>query len=211
MCVMKIRGNEVVLFQGDSITDAGRWDAGPDSLGNGYAMMTANWFTARFPEMGVGFINRGISGDRARDLKRRWEEDALSLKPDWTSIMIGINDCWRKYDSGDPMRAEDFENDCRDILSRSRKAGSRLILMEPFLLPTPPDREAWREDLDPKLEAVRRLAREFDAVLVPLDGIFREASRAKPPAFWAADGVHPSLAGHALISQSWLSAMGVEG
>jgi lysophospholipase L1-like esterase len=65
----------------------------------------------------------------------------------------------------------------------------------------------WREDLDPKIAVVRQLAREFHAILVPLDGIFAQASTQREPAFWAGDGVHPSNAGHALIAQSWLRAV----
>jgi acyl-CoA thioesterase-1 len=80
--------------------------------------------------------------------------------------------------------------------------------MEPFVLPVPDDRRTWREDLDPKLAVVRHLAREFNALLIPLDGIFAAACTQQPPAFWAADGVHPSSAGHALIAKSWLEAVG---
>jgi lysophospholipase L1-like esterase len=82
-----------------------------------------------------------------------------------------------------------------------------LILLEPFVLPVPVDRVRWREDLDPKIAVVRQLAREFHAILVPLDGIFAQASAQREPAFWAGDGVHPSNAGHALIAQSWLRAV----
>jgi lysophospholipase L1-like esterase len=80
--------------------------------------------------------------------------------------------------------------------------------MEPFVLPVPEDRIEWREDLDPKIDVVRHLAREFKALYVPLDGIFASASMHQPPAFWAADGVHPSPAGHGLIAKSWLHTVG---
>jgi acyl-CoA thioesterase-1 len=83
----------------------------------------------------------------------------------------------------------------------------RLILCEPFVLPTSEDRVAWREDLDPKIAVVRRLAREFSAILVPLDDIFAQAATQREPAFWASDGVHPTFEGHALIAQSWLRAL----
>jgi len=200
-----IEENAVVLLQGDSITDAGRSRSNDDDLGHGYAMMTAAWFSAAWPERNVRFVNRGISGNRAKDLKARWQTDCLDLGPTLVSIMIGINDTWRHYDSHDPTSTEAYEASYRAILVDVRdKLGARIVMCEPFLLPTPPDRLAWRVDLDPKIAVVRKLAREFGAILVPLDGVFAQASTRREPEFWAADGVHPTQAGHALIAQAWL-------
>lgn len=200
-----IEDGAVVLFQGDSITDAGRSREDDSNLGNGYAMMTAAWFSTLYPEKQVRFINRGISGDRVKDLQRRWKEDCLDLKPMWVSILIGINDCWRRYDSNDPTSVGDFEAVYRDILRQVKDGlNARIILCEPFVLPVPEDRKRWREDLDPKIDVVRNLAREFGALLVPLDGLFAQASTLRNPGFWAPDGVHPSPAGHALITKAWL-------
>ncbi len=195
------------MFQGDSITDAGRSREDASSLGGGYAMMAASWVQARHPELGLKFLNRGISGNRAVDLAGRWQVDCLDLRPDWVSILIGANDCWRRFDSQDPTTAEVFEGHYRGILERLRGQGIGAILCEPFILPCPPDREAWREDLDPKIQVVRKLAREFAATLVPFDGIFASRSVLQPPAFWAPDGVHPSLPGHALMASEWIRAV----
>lgn len=206
---MLIEENAVVLFQGDSITDKGRSRQDDADLGGGYAMMAAAWVSAMYPERRVRFVNRGISGNRAKDLESRWEADCLALRPTWVSIMIGINDTWRRYDSGDPTTADAYEASYRAILTRTRRdLGARLVVMEPFLLPTPADRLGWRVDLDPKIQVARRLAREFHAVFVPMDGIFAQAATRREPGFWAADGVHPTAAGHALIAQSWLRAVG---
>jgi lysophospholipase L1-like esterase len=197
-----------VLFQGDSITDAGRGALDPENLGSGYAMMAASWFSAAFPEKGVTFINRGISGNRVADLERRWERDCIALRPDWVSIMIGINDTWRAFDSNDHTSTEAYEASYRAILNQAcDNLGSHLVLIEPFVLPVPEDRIAWRADLDPRIQIVRTLADEFDAILVPLDGIMNAAAETRDPAFWAPDGVHPTPAGHALIAQSWLRAV----
>lgn len=207
MCSL-IEDKAIVLFQGDSITDAGWVRDDPNSLGGGYAMMAASWFEAMYPAKGVKFLNRGVSGNRASDLEARWQKDCLDLKPNWVSIMIGINDTWRRYDSNDPTSTEAFEKSYRNILVQARnKLDARLVLIEPFVLPVPEDRKQWRIDLDPRIHVVRSLAIEFKAILLPLDGIFAAASAQRPPAFWAADGVHPSPAGHALIAQSWLKAV----
>lgn len=203
-----LQNNQRILFQGDSITDAGRSRVDDSDLGQGYAAMLAAWYSALYPADNITFINRGISGNRAKDLRQRWQPDCIDLKPDWVSILIGINDTWRRYDSSDPTTTETYEDNYRAILTATRdQLGARIIICEPFLLPTPPDRIPWREDLDPKIAAARRLAREFDAIYVPLDGIFAAAATQREPAFWAGDGVHPSPAGHALIAQSWLRAV----
>jgi lysophospholipase L1-like esterase len=170
--------------------------------------MAAAWFSALYPEREVRFLNRGISGNRAKDLRNRWQPDCLDLKPDIVSIMIGINDTWRRYDSNDPTPVQAYEAAYRTIVEQASNAGAKLVLLEPFVLPVPDDRRAWREDLDPKIDVVRQLAREFKALLVPLDGLFAQAAAQRDPAFWAHDGVHPSQAGHALIAQAWLRTVG---
>jgi len=203
-----IEDHATVLFQGDSITDAGRSRDSDADLGRGYAAMIAAWYSARHPEKQVRFINRGISGNRAKDLRARWQADCLDLKPSWVSILIGINDTWRRFDSNDPTSTEDYEAAYRAILTEVRnQLHAQLIILEPFVLPVPPDRRNWRADLDPKITAARQLAREFGALYVPLDGLFAAAATRRELAFWAADGVHPTPAGHALIAQAWLSTV----
>ena len=203
-----IQEHEVVLFQGDSITDWGRNYQDGNDLGKGYALQTAAWFSALYPERRVRFINRGISGNRAVDLRGRWDQDCIALKPTTVSIMIGINHCWRRYDNNDPTSPGQFEENYREILSRIRKElGAKLIICEPFVLPFPEERKQWREDLDPKIQVVRKLATEFHAVYVPLDGLFAQAAMRTDPAFWTLDGVHPTEAGAALIARAWLQAV----
>jgi len=203
-----IEENAAVLFQGDSITDCGRSRENLDDLGRGYAFMTAALFSSLHPERKVHFINRGIGGNTVEDLKTRWQEDCIALNPTWLSILIGINDAARAFTQNKPMSAEIFESTYHELLLGVRaKCGARLILMEPFVLPIPEDRIRWREDLDAKIHAVRRLAREFGAILIPLDGLFAQAAARKDMVFWAPDGVHPTPAGHALIARHWLKAV----
>jgi len=204
-----IEENAVVLFQGDSITDAGRNREVEGSLGGGYANMAGAWFQAKYPFMNVRFINRGMGGHRVRDLQGRWDEDCINLQPTWVSIMIGINDTWMCYGANDPTSHEEFEASYRDILTRTkRQTKAKIILIEQFVLPIPEDRIQWRGDLGPKIDIVRKLAREFADAFVPMDGIFANAMVHRPPVFWAMDGIHPLDAGHALIARSWLQAVG---
>ena len=186
-------GSQIVLFQGDSITDCFRDHDDPGSLGTGYVMLISAWYQALHPGAPVAFVNRGISGNRVKDLAARWDADCLEIGPALVTILIGINDTWRRYDSNDPTPVEAFEDAYYDVLNRTiESTDAQIVLMEPFSLPVPDDRKAWREDLDPKIQSVRHLAREFGAMLIPLDGIFAQASSKREPAFWTPDGVHPS-------------------
>lgn len=204
-----IQDNSLVLFQGDSITDSGRHRPDSASLGDGYALITAAWFSALYPEKRVSFLNRGISGDRVTNLLARWDEDCITLAPKTLSILIGVNDMWRRYDSNDPTTTESFEGNYRRLLDQTvAHLNPQIILCEPFLLPVNEQQKSWRSDLDPKIEVVRRLASDYKTILVPLDTIFAEAAHQREPAYWLPDGVHTSPAGAALIAQSWLKAVG---
>lgn len=197
------------MFQGDSVTDCGRNREDENDMGTGYALLIGSWLQARYPEKNLRFLNKGISGNRVSDLEARWSEDCIDLKPSFVSILIGINDTWRRYDNNAPTSAEEFENTYRRIILQVKeKTGAKIMLCEPFVLPFPEDRKHWREDLDPKIHAVRNLAREFKTLLLPLDGLINSAAAQRSPEFWAADGVHPTMAGHALIAQEWLRKTG---
>lgn len=205
-----IQDNATVTFQGDSITDAG-WDRENDgNLGMGYAREVACWFEMLYPQKNVKFINRGSSGWRVKDMQAHWQTGCIDIKPDWVSILIGINDVWRRYDGADdPTSVEAYEESFRDLLTQTRdKLGAKLIILEPFLLPVSEEVAIMREDLDPKIQAARALAREFDAIYIPLDGLFAAQCMLAEPTYWASDGVHPTYAGHAFIAQQWMKAVG---
>jgi acyl-CoA thioesterase-1 len=208
---MLLEPNDRILFTGDSITASRRLYPDAPPLGsNGYVAFTAARLQADFASPDLEILNRGIGGNRMSDLLARLEKDCLALKPTVVSILIGINDTWRRYDSKNPSDIPTFEANYRQMLTRIRDdLQARLVLLEPFLLHVPPDRHQWREDLNPRIDTVRRLAVEFDADLIPLDGLFAKAATEAPAEFWAADGVHPTPAGHALIAQAWLENAGM--
>lgn len=201
-----IKANSTVLFQGDSITDCNRNRDDVTSLGEGYPFMIATMLKYRCPELNLRFINRGVSGDRSIDLVNRWQEDCINLNPDYVSILVGINDCWRRYDSNNPTTVEEYEHNFRELLNLiKQKTDAEIILIEPFLLHAVEEREEWREDLNPKIDVVRKLAREYNATFISLDGIFAEKSISVEPNYWANDGVHPTPQGHALIADRWIT------
>lgn len=201
-----LKDNMTILFQGDSITDAGRIRE-TDDLGPGYPQKVAAYLETFCADKNIKVINKGISGNRVKDLKARWKEECIDLKPDILSILIGINDTWRRYDSADPTSVEDFETVYREILTevKEKLPDCKIILLEPFLIPVDPAKDEWRVDLDPKIGAVRRLSREFNATFIPLDGLYQEICVGVDPANYSADGVHPNDAGHAFLAKQWLN------
>ena len=186
------------------MTDCQRDRTDPSSLGRGYVRLIAENMAAGSQEITV--LNRGISGNRVVDLVNRWDEDCLDLKPDILSILIGINDVWRHFDSGLLIDHKDVYNQYRNLLDRVAPLSPQLILMEPFLIPACPDKAEFRPVLDPVIRIVRDLAVEYGAALVPLDGLFAVACARRPAKEWAEDGIHPTAAGHRLIAEAWLNA-----
>jgi lysophospholipase L1-like esterase len=204
---METPSKVTLLFQGDSITDSGRNYYKKEDLGNGYVAMVALWLSAMHPEMEIRALNCGISGNKIRDLNNRWQKDTLNLKPDVVSILIGINDTLGRYFWSSSTSISDFRNDYRQILQRTFDSlKCKIILMEPFSIVITKDQVKIREDLNPKIEVVRELSKEFETLLVPLDKIFSEAAKKREPQFWSQDGFHPTPVGHTLIAQSWLKA-----
>ena len=204
---MLIQDKDHILFYGDSITDCGRREPvnNPMGLGSGYVNLIAGHLLSNYPGLGLRISNRGISGNRVYDLEERLEQDVIQQGPTLVSIMIGINDTWRRYDQKVDSPVPEFQASYRRIIEAILgKLGTRLVICEPFLLPVPEDRRLWREDLDPRITAVRELAWEFRVPLLPLDGLFAAAAAKVPAAYWLPDGVHPSLAGHNLIAKGWL-------
>jgi len=203
-----MKSKKTILFQGDSITDCGRNYLSKSSLGQGYVSLINQELQQRFPQK-YNVYNRGISGNRVSDLIKRWDRDCLKIQPDILTILIGINDTWRRYDRNDPTTTEAFCDGYRYLLDQVKaKTSAVIVLMEPFVLPFPEDRKLWREDLDPKIEVVHKLSVEYDTDLIPLDRIFSEILQDKSPAFWAADGVHPTSAGHEIIARHWIEGAG---
>ncbi|GAA1596109.1 SGNH/GDSL hydrolase family protein [Kribbella sancticallisti] len=186
-----------VVFAGDSVTDCGR-RTDPEGLGDGYVRQLHASFGPQPPRI----VNVGISGNRAVDLDARWQADVLAHEPDIVSVLVGINDTWRRYDKDDPTSTESYEQSYRNMLEQVR-GRAELVLIEPFLLAVKEDQLGWREDLDPKIDVVRRLAAEYGALLVPADGEFTRQAEQVGATTLADDGVHPTAAGHRLLADLW--------
>ncbi len=203
----------VVLFQGDSITDAGRNRASADAnsagaLGSGYPLLVASAVLAARPGGALRFYNRGISGNKVPDLQQRWTTDTIDLKPDVLSILIGVNDFWHKLDHGYNGTVQDYEQQYNALLDATREAlpHVHVIVLEPFVLRTGAVDARWFPEFDQRRAAAARVAARARATFVPLQTVFNQQARAAPPEYWASDGVHPTPAGHAVIAEQWRRA-----
>jgi lysophospholipase L1-like esterase len=209
------QGN-TILFQGDSITDAGRNRESdgandPEALGSGYALIAAAPILQNFCKLDLKIYNKGVSGNKVYQLAERWEQDCLRLKPDVLSILIGVNDIWHKLSGNYNGTIEIYRNDYIALLERTLKAlpGVQLVICEPFAVPgVKAVDDKWYPEFYSYQKAAREIADKFDAVFVPFQKVFDEAQKNAPGSYWTPDGVHPSLAGAHLMAAAWYSAIG---
>jgi lysophospholipase L1-like esterase len=205
--------HNTILFQGDSITDAGRsrFSSGansPEGMGFGYPRLVMEMFTDRYPDRPVQFYNRGVSGNRIQDLASRWQQDTLNLHPDLISVLIGVNDTWNYLSLGLGSSPEGFQRIYRQLLmaSQEKLPGVIFVLCEPFLLLTGEVNEEWQEDIVKRQRHVCDLAEEFKAIFVPFQSVLDDAvSQGVPKGQLLDDGVHPTQRGHRLLADCWLS------
>jgi lysophospholipase L1-like esterase len=200
-----------LLFQGDSITDAGRSrEAAAEAnsqpaLGNGYAWLAASQLLVDRPSDGIKIFNRGISGNKVPDLDARWQAECIDLKPNVLSILIGVNDIWRTFDRGYDGTAETYEAEYQALIKKTKEAlpDVALVICEPFVLKCGAVTDAWFPKFDGYRAGAKRVAEQAGAIFVPFQTMFDEASKIAPPERWAKDGVHPSADGAALMAHAW--------
>lgn len=210
-----LKTNDVILFQGDSITDAGREKEKQlanttASFGSGYALMAASKLLNSEAPKQLWIYNRGISGNKVYQLSDRWQKDCFDLNPSLLSILIGVNDFWHKLNGRYDGTVERYENDYRLLLTLTRKMLPKvqLVIGEPFAVSgCSAVNEKWFPEFDAYRFAAKKLADEFDAVFIPYHSIFNEAQKYAPGTYWTGDGVHPSMAGNSLMAEAWLNAV----
>ncbi|MBE6752502.1 MAG: lysophospholipase [Ruminococcaceae bacterium] len=194
------------LFQGDSITDADRRREDINNFGYGYPNIVAAKYMSESPNE-FRFINKGISGNRIVDLYARIKIDLINLKPDYLSILIGINDVWHELASENGVANEKF----RKILSmlieevKEELPDIKIIMLEPFVLKGPATGEKWaefRSETELRAKTVKEVAEKYNLSFVPLQNKFDELSKSTETTYWLADGVHPTAAGHGVISKA---------
>ena len=205
----------VILFQGDSITDCSRsrdvvntHPQNPAMYGAGYANLLSGQIKYKYPERMYDCINRGISGHRVVDLYARWKIDALNLRPDILSILIGVNDTWHEKSRQNGVEPQRYETIYRMLLEWTRQElpEVKLVLLEPFVFLSEVVDNSWLDEIEARREITRKLSDEFGTIFIPTQSILDAALKDAPTGYWLGDGVHPTLAGHQLIAEAWLKA-----
>jgi lysophospholipase L1-like esterase len=212
---LSIKGeNTLFLFQGDSITDGnrGRNNDLNHILGHGYVFSIASKLGYDLPQKAFHFVNKGISGNKITDLATRWEKEALDIKPQVLSILIGVNDTSSAINGKTEFTKESYENGYRALLKQTKAAlpDVQLVICEPFILPVGRVKAKWTEystEIAKRQAVAAALSKEFDAVFVPFQTHFNAALKKAPADYWMWDGIHPMPAGHELMAREWLKVV----
>ena len=207
-----ISKDDVILFQGDSITDAGRKrdKTNPNqasALGSGYAMIAASGLLYDYPGKNLKVYNQGVSGNKVYQLADRWDKDTFNLKPNVLSILVGVNDFWHTLVNGYKGTIKTYRDDYKTLLDRTKQTlpDVKLIIGEPYaVIGVKSVDEKWYPAFDEYRKAAREIAASYDAVFIPYQSIYDKAQKLAPGAYWTADGVHPTLAGARLMAHAWL-------
>ena len=214
---MLIQNGERIVFTGDPITDFGRKHPVGEGLwegvGTGYVRLIHTLINALQPDEIIRISNTGVGGNNILDLAARWQRDVLDLNPDWVSVMIGVNDAWRRFDEPEvfegTISAEQYEKTYRDLIERTLPRVKGMILMTPFFLE--PNREdAMRRAVDEFGSISRKLAEEYGLVFVDVQAVFDDYLQHRHSAYLAGDRVHPNQVGAFLIARAFLKAVGFQ-
>lgn len=214
---VELKQGDTILFQGDSITDAGRDRRRrraneARAFGFGYPLLIGCELLRDYPNAGLKIHNRGISGNKVPDLDARWQADCLDLQPSLLSILIGVNDIWHKLNGRYDGTVKDYQQGFAALLARTRKSlpETTFVVCEPFVLRCGAVNEKWFPEFDRRRAAAKSVADDAGAIWVPFQTMFDKAVQAgTEPGYWAGDGVHPSMAGHSLMAQTWRKVVGV--
>ncbi len=212
---MKIQPNSRLLMIGDSITDVDRarpiGEGNADALGKGYVSFIDGIINAVRPEMRIRITNMGTGGHTVRDLAARWQNDVINLKPDWVSVMIGINDVWRQFDRPLLKEAavlpEEYESALDGLMKQTRPLVKGLVMITPYYI-EPNKADPMRAQMDRYGQIVKKLAEKHGAIFVDTQAAFDNVMKTIYPAELAWDRVHPGRAGHILIAMAFLKAVG---
>lgn len=214
----KLKQGEVILFQGDSITDAGRNKKEPvanSGLGRGYPNHIAEALHKDYPDLNLQIHNRGISGNKVPDLARRWQKDCIDIKPDILSILIGVNDIWHMLNGRYDGTVETYRDGLTALLEQTRQAlpDVTIVICEPFVLMSgtvKANEDKWFPEFDQRRAVAKQVSEKAGTLWVPFQTMFDDAveSGTKPEAL-AGDGVHPTQEGHALMARTWREVVGV--
>jgi len=215
---MKLITGDKLLMIGDSVTDVGRSfpvgeGGGEAPLGRGYVSYVDGLLKSIYPDLPIRVVNMGTSGHTERNLKARWQTDVLDLKPDWVSIMIGINDVWRQFDRPQMVEEhvyqEEYESTLDELVAITKPRVKGIVLMTPFFIEAS-KQDAMRLEMDQYGAIVRKTAEKHDALFVDTQQAFDAMTAHMYSAAIAWDRVHPNTAGHMALARAFLNALDFE-
>ena len=198
-----------ILFQGDSVTDAGRDKRNYHHMGNGYAKFASALIAEAHPDVEFEFINFGVSGNRTSELFDRFYVDGLVFQPDVISILIGVNDVWHRHNIHKIATTdEQTKLNYTCLLERiKRESNAKILMMTPYLLDHP-DVQHMKAEVDAINVFIKELAAKYADAFVPLDELFDEAMKTQPaPLYYSGDGVHPNENGAKFIAEHYAKAI----
>jgi len=199
-----------ILFQGDSITDAGRSRENDSAVGEGYPLLVKAALGLEAPGK-YEFLNRGISGNRVVDVYARIKADIINLAPDVMSILIGVNDVWHEFSRENGVDAEKYYK-IYDMLIEEVKIALpeiKIMILEPFVLKASATEEKWEgfsAETKKRAEMAKKIAKKYDLPYIALQQGLDELSENIEESYWLIDGVHPTAMGHEYIKREWLKA-----
>jgi len=215
---MKILNGQRLVFIGDSVTDMGRTRNGDapseglfEPLGKGYPHVVSGLLNAFYPERLIRITNVGNSGNTVRALKERWQRDVIDLKPDWLSIMIGINDVWRQFDvpqlSDRPVFPDEYRETLRDLVVQTKPllAGG-LVLMTPYFI-EPNRSDLMRARMDEYGAICKEIAKETGVIFVDTQAEFDKILKYRYSGYITWDRVHPNIYGATVLARAFLKAV----
>ena len=204
-----------IVFFGDSITDMSRArnsDGKVESYGDGYVFFVAGKLLSENPQK-YEIINRGISGNRVVDLYARIKGDVWNQQPDVLSILIGVNDVWHELsENPNGVDLTRWEKVYRMLIedTKERLPNTKIMILEPFVLHgrATDFNDKYEDFQQVKLYAAKakEIAKDYGLTFVPLQEKFDKAAEKYGEQYYLYDGVHPDVAGAALIAGEWLKA-----
>ena len=208
---MKMDTGDTLLMIGDSITDCGReYPVGKKTgLGDGYVSQVWALLNAVYPESKAKVLNLGISGQPVVDVAKRWQEDVIDLKPDWVSILIGINDVWRHFDDEnyvEQVDLETYEKTLGSLINKTKDSVKGIIIMSPYYIESNLN-DPMRISMDKYSAASKRVAEEQNVIFVDIQAAFDRFIKGQPTQFLSIDRVHVNAVGHMIIARAFLNAM----
>lgn len=200
-----------ILFQGDSITDAGRIKEKEDHMGQGYPLLVKACLGFEANDE-YEFINKGIGGNRIVDIYARMRKDIINISPDVLSLLIGVNDVWHEFSPSPNGVDENKFYKIYDMLIEEileALPNIKIIILEPFVLKgenTEDNWEIFNEEVKKRAKLAARIAEKHKLVFVPLQEGFDKLTERKEANYWLRDGVHPTAMGHEYIKNEWINA-----